>query len=404
MSELDATALAEVVTQVREDLAEHPGMVDVPRITRVLRDRGQVLGAAAILEVTSRIREHVSGLGPLQALVAPGVSDLLVNGDGTVWFEDVAGMHRSEVVIGPEDARELAVRLATSGGRRLDDAVPYADVRLPGGIRFHGILPPLSPTAALISLRLPAARPLDLNTLENTGTFDTDTVAVLQALVASRAAFLISGGTGSGKTTLLGALLAQVPAHERMLVVEDAQELRIDHPHVVHLQSRHANVEGRGEVDLTSLVRQCLRMRPDRIVVGECRGAEVRELLQALKTGHEGGCGTLHANTAADVPARLEALGMIGGLDPAALAAQAASALDVVLHLGREDGVRRLQEIALLRRGADGRLGTVPALDLRAGARRCLEGWPELAARLDRATQARTPHTRADLGAARAER
>jgi pilus assembly protein CpaF len=386
MSELDATALAEVVTQVREDLAEHPGMVDVPRITRVLRDRGQVLGAAAILEVTSRIREHVSGLGPLQALVAPGVSDLLVNGDGTVWFEDVAGMHRSEVVIGPEDARELAVRLATSGGRRLDDAVPYADVRLPGGIRFHGILPPLSPTAALISLRLPAARPLDLNTLENTGTFDT------------------SGGTGSGKTTLLGALLAQVPAHERMLVVEDAQELRIDHPHVVHLQSRHANVEGRGEVDLTSLVRQCLRMRPDRIVVGECRGAEVRELLQALNTGHEGGCGTLHANTAADVPARLEALGMIGGLDPAALAAQAASALDVVLHLGREDGVRRLQEIALLRRGADGRLGTVPALDLRAGARRCLEGWPELAARLDRATQARTPHTRADLGAARAER
>jgi pilus assembly protein CpaF len=145
-------------------------------------------------------------------------------------------------------------------------------------------------------------------------------------------------------------------------------------------------------------------MRPDRIVVGECRGAEVRELLQALNTGHEGGCGTLHANTAADVPARLEALGMIGGLDPAALAAQAASALDVVLHLGREDGVRRLQEIALLRRGADGRLGTVPALDLRAGARRCLEGWPELAARLDRATQARTPHTRADLGAARAER
>ena len=180
----------------------------------------------------------------------------------------------------------------------------------------------------------------------------------------------MSGGTGSGKTTLLGAMLGAVDPRERVIIVEDATELRPAHPHVVHLQARHANAEGMGEINLATLIRQCLRMRPDRIVVGECRGEDIRELLQALNTGHEGGCGTLHANTAADVPARLEALGALAGLDPLALASQALSAITVVLHMHRSLDGRALSTIALLQRGGDGRLECVPAVSFGARERR----------------------------------
>lgn len=381
---VSGTPLPGLLEQVREDLAGDPGPVDVPRIARLLRREGQVLGAAAMLEATARVREHVSGLGPLQHLAVPGTTDILLNGDGSVWVEDAAGLHRTDVQVDAESARDLAVRLAALGGRRLDDAVPFADAHLPDGTRFHGVLPPLSTAGAVISLRLPSAQALSLADLGARGVFGARTAAVLEALIASRTAFVISGGTGTGKTTLLSALLALVPPSERIVVVEDAQELQVPHPHVVHLQSRHANTEGAGRVDLAELVRLCLRMRPDRIVLGECRGAEVRELLQALNTGHEGGCGTLHANTAADVPARLEALGALGGLDRRALAAQAASALEVVLHLGRPGGVRVLEEIAVLHRDSSGLLRTQTALDLRrTGEVRPGQGWDALAARLD---------------------
>jgi pilus assembly protein CpaF len=376
--ELDESILA----TVREDLAAVPGPVDVPRVARVLRDRGQVFGAATMLEVTARIRDHVAGLGPLQHLAVPGVSDLLLNGDGSVWVDDGQGLHRTDVHVAQDEARDLAVRLATLGGRRLDDAMPFADARLPGGIRFHGLLPPLSPSGTLISLRLRPPVPLDLDDLRRAGSFDADLEPVLRALISSRTAFLVTGGTGTGKTTLLGSLLALVPRTDRIVVVEDAQELSVTHPHVVHLQSRHPNNEGTGEVDLSTLVRQCLRMRPDRIVLGECRGAEVRDLLQALNTGHEGGCGTVHANTAADVPARLEALGALGGLGPRTLAAQVASALEVVIHLGREGASRCIEQISLLGRDGNGLLTTSPALDLRPGAPREGPGLPRLLARL----------------------
>lgn len=378
----EAEEFEQIIAQVREDLASSPGQVDVPRIARVLKDRGQVLGASAMLEVTARIRDHVGGLGPLQELTGEGVTDLLVNGDGAVWREDGKGLHRTHLRLDAQQARDLAVRLATLGGRRLDDAVPYADARLPGGIRFHGVLAPLSVGGALISLRLPSGTPMNIGDLREAGAFDGPTEEILRALVASRVAFVVTGGTGSGKTTLLAALLALVTSGERILVVEDAQELAVPHSHVVHLQSRHANSEGSGSVDLTTLVRQCLRMRPDRIVLGECRGGEIRELLQALNTGHEGGCGTLHANTAGDVPARLEALGALGGLDPRTLAAQVASALDVVVHLGRRDGVRRIEEFALLRRGRDGLLTSVPTLDLRGEGARVGPGWKDFITRL----------------------
>ena len=359
--------LAPLLDLVREDLVRTPGTVDVPRIVRVLRRQGRVLGAAATLELTDRIRDHVDGLGPLQALVAPGVTDLLVNDDGTVWVDDLEGLHPTDRHLGPAQARDLAVRLATVGGRRLDDAMPWADAHLPSGIRFHAVLPPLSPGGAILSLRLPGATALSLEDLERLGALGTDARAVLLAIITARVPFLVTGGTGTGKSTLLAAMLSQAPDDERIVVVEDVQELSVDHPHVVHLQSRHANSEGAGAVDLTALVRQSLRMRPDRIVLGECRGGELRELLQALNTGHEGGCGTVHANTAADVPARLEALGALGGLDRSALASQVASALKVVIHLGRRGGTRALEEIALLERGEDGLLEATTALRIREG-------------------------------------
>ena len=359
--------LGPLLELVREDLVRSPGAVDVPRIVRVLGRQGRVLGAAATLELTARIRDHVDGLGPLQSLVAPDVTDLLVNDDGTVWVDGAEGLHRTAVRLGPAQARDLAVRLATVGGRRLDDAMPWADAHLPSGIRFHAVLPPLSQGGAILSLRLPSARRLDLADLEELGALVPEAREALRAIIAARVPFLITGGTGTGKSTLLAAMLGQAPAGERIVVVEDVLELAVEHPHVVHLQARHANSEGAGAVDLTALVRQSLRMRPDRIVLGECRGGEIRELLQALNTGHDGGCGTVHANTAADVPARLEALGALGGLDRAALASQVASALEVVIHLGRRDGRRALEEVAVLRRGSEGLLETATALRVQEG-------------------------------------
>lgn len=358
----DEGALDTLLAGVREDLVRSPGAVNVPRIARVLRAQGRVLGAAATLELTARVRDHVDGLGPLQGLVAPGVTDLLVNDDGTVWVDDSGGLRPAGLRLTAGEARDLAVRLATSGGRRLDDAVPWADAHLPSGIRFHAVLPPLSPGGAILSLRLPSRDRLDLDDLERLGALTPAVREVLRALVRSRVPFLVTGGTGTGKSTLLAAMLHEALPQERIVVVEDVLELAVDHPHVVHLQSRHANSEGAGAVDLTALVRQSLRMRPDRIVLGECRGEEIRELLQALNTGHDGGCGTVHANTAADVPARLEALGALGGLDRGALAAQVASALEVVVHLGRRDGLRVLEEIAVLSRGGDGMLTARTAL------------------------------------------
>lgn len=365
--ELASIDLDSLLDAVREDLVKSPGAIDVARVARLLRAGDQVLGAADVLTAAELVRDHLDGLGPLQDLISPGVTDLLVNGDGSVWIDGRDGLQRTDRVLTTQQARDLAVRLAVSGGRRLDDAMPWADAHLPSGIRFHALLPPLSPTGPVLSLRLPAAEPLGMDDLESLGAFPAVIGDLLRRIVAARVPFLVTGGTGTGKSTLLGAMLAAVDAKERIVIVEDALELQVDHPHVVSLQSRHANSEGAGLVDLSELVRQCLRMRPDRIVLGECRGAEIRDLLQALNTGHEGGCGTIHANTAADVPARLEALGALAGLDRAALAAQAASALDLVIHLGRTAAGRCLQEIAVLHRATSGALTCTSALTVHEG-------------------------------------
>jgi pilus assembly protein CpaF len=330
-------------------------------VAAVRREPGAaVLGDATVLRIADLVRDDLVGAGPLAPLLAdPDVTDVLVNG-GQVWVDRGRGLQRAEIGMGdPDDVRRLAQRLAAGCGRRLDDGQPYADARLPDGTRLHAVLPPVAADGPYLSLRTFRQRPFRLDELIAHGTVAPAAGPVLSAVVEARLAYLVTGGTGSGKTTLLGTLLGLVPPTERIVLVEDAAELRPTHPHVVALQARTANVEGAGAVGLTDLVRQALRMRPDRLVVGECRGAEIVDLLGALNTGHEGGAGTLHANTPADVPARLEALGMLGGLPRAALHAQAVAALQVVLHVRRTPRGRLLDSVGVLMPAGHERLATV---------------------------------------------
>ncbi|MBE7325431.1 TadA family conjugal transfer-associated ATPase [Nocardioides sp. Y6] len=373
---------SELVAAVRDDLVRHPGEVTPARVAECLHRLGRPVSAEAVAAVHDEVVRSSRGLGPLAGLVAdPDVTDVLVNGPGRVWVDRGEGVEATDVVLpDEEEVRRLAQRLAARGGRRLDDATPYCDVRLPDGARFHAVLAPVAHPGTTISLRIPRARGLTLAEMVSEGAVTPTGARLLRDVVVGRLAHLVSGGTGSGKTTLLGTLLGLVPADERIVLVEDSAELRPDHPMVVGLEARPANAEGAGEVSLRTLVRQALRMRPDRLVVGEVRGAEVVDLLAAMNTGHEGGCGTLHANSASRVPARIEALAATAGLDRAAAAAQFVAAVDVLLHVTRgRDGVRRLAEVAVPRLGehgaeavwalqfdADGRMREGPGADLLA--------------------------------------
>ncbi|MBB3042572.1 TadA family conjugal transfer-associated ATPase [Nocardioides soli] len=357
---------------VRDRLARSPGELTPHRVAEALRESGRPVGDAAVLAVYETLRRDVVGAGPLEPLLrTPQVTDVLVNGAEHVYLDRGAGLELTTVRFRDEESvRRLAQRLAALGGRRLDDATPYVDLRLPDGTRFHAVLAPLARPGTVISLRVPRRQAFTLDELVHSGTLGQPTAELLDAIVAARLAFLVSGGTGSGKTTLLAALLGRVPPQERVVVVEDASELRPDHPHVVALEGRPPNIEGAGAVDVRVLVRQALRMRPDRLVVGEVRGAEVVDLLAALNTGHEGGCGTLHANSALDVPARIEALALAGGLGRDAAHSQLASAVDVVLHLSRDrDGRRRLRQVAVPSRSPDGLVAMSAALVVAADGR-----------------------------------
>lgn len=341
----------ELAERVRTRLASAGAGVTPASIVTAVRDEcGGGLGGSALLDLAENMRRELIGAGPLEPLLAdPQVTDVLVNGPDEVWWDRGAGLERTTVRwSGRDPVRRLAQRLAAACGRGLDDAHPFVDARLPDGTRLHAILPPIARRGPCLSLRTFRRRAFTPDELVAAGTLIAPVAEVLRCIVRARLAYLVTGGTGSGKTTMLAALLGQVPAGERIVVVEDAAELAPDHPHVVGLATRLANAEGAGEVTLRDLVRQALRMRPDRIVVGECRGAEVAELLSALNTGHDGGAGTLHANTPADVPARLAALGLLGGLTSEALHAQVRAALQVVLHLRRAPGGRVLDEICLL--------------------------------------------------------
>jgi pilus assembly protein CpaF len=246
-----------------------------------------------------------------------------------------------------DELRRFAVRLAAACGRRLDDASPYVDAHLPDGTRLHAVLAPVAVSGPYLSLRTLRRQSLGLTALIRLGTLTADSARIVDAIVRARLPYVVAGGTGSGKTTLLAALLSLVPVTERIVIVEEARELAADHPHAISLQCRQSNVEGTGAVGMRDLVREAMRMRPDRIVVGECRGAEVLDLLGALNTGHEGGACTVHANSAADVPVRFEALGMLGGVSRPAVRAQLGAALRVVLQVSRSGRLRYLDEVGL---------------------------------------------------------
>jgi pilus assembly protein CpaF len=337
------------------------------------------LGDGGVEAARVELASEVLGLGPLEPCVAdPDVTDVLVNGDGSVWVDrGGGGVDRADVDLDPSSARRLAVRLAGLAGRRLDESQAWVDGLLPNGIRLHAILPPLVEGGAHVSLRVPRVSGVGLEVLRSRRMFDRDVEGLLRKLVLARCSFVVTGGTGCGKTTLLAAMLAAVPAAERIVVVEDVRELAVAHAHVVRLQGRGANVEGQGAVGLVDLVRQALRMRPDRLVVGEVRGAEVREMLAALNTGHEGGCGTLHANTPADVPRRFDALGALAAMPRDAVQTQLASAVQVVVHVERGVAGRRVASLSELRWAA-GETVCDLAMDVSSGRRG--PGWDRLSA------------------------
>ncbi|MET0975046.1 MAG: TadA family conjugal transfer-associated ATPase [Leifsonia sp.] len=296
-------------------------------------------------------------LGALAPFAGPATTDLLVNGASGLWADAGDGLlHEEGWSLDESAVRDLAVRLIATGGRHVDEAHPCVDVRLGSGIRVHVVLPPVSTSGTLISVRLPREDAADLGSLAAAAMLTAAHERELRDAVLRRENLLITGAAGSGKTTLLAALLATAPHDERIVLVEDVAELRVRHPHVVGLEARQANIEGAGRVGLDTLVREALRMRPDRLVLGECRGAELRELLTALNTGHDGGAGTLHANSLADVPARLEALGALAGMTEAAVARQTVSAIDRVVHLERVHGVRRVATVGRFHLDERGRL------------------------------------------------
>ena len=297
----------------------------------------------------------LSVLGPLAPFARSGpVTDLFVNGERGLWIDRGSGAeHEPGWAADEAEVRALAVRLIARGGRHIDEATPAVDVRLGRGIRVHAVLPPGSARGTVLSVRVPRAAGFSVAALARAGMLDSAQARRLGEAVAARKNLLVTGAGGTGKTTLLAALLGEASDRERIVVIEDVAELQISHPHVVTLEARQANHEGSGRVGLDALLREALRIRPDRLVVGECRGAELRELLAALNTGHDGGAGTLHANSLADVPARLEALGSIAGLSPDAVARQTVSAFDLVLHLERVSGKRRLAQLGRFEQHGD---------------------------------------------------
>ncbi|WP_288750777.1 TadA family conjugal transfer-associated ATPase [uncultured Corynebacterium sp.] len=345
----------DLIARVKRRLADEPTTPEPARIAALIREEAVVISDIGVLDVMRTLRDDTTGTGPLEALLADDtVTDICVNGPNCVYVDSGAGLERSAVRFESEAAvRRLASRLAASCGRRLDDAQPFCDGHITRDdgtlLRFHAVLAPTAQAGTCISLRVLHTASATLDDLVARGALSGEVAEVLRGVVAKRKAFVVVGGTGSGKTTLLSALLAEVDPAERIVAIEDTLELTPDHPHVVNLTTRGANSEGAGEITIADLVRQSLRMRPDRVVVGEIRGAEVVDLLAALNTGHDGGAGTLHANSIAEVPARFEALAALGGLDRAGLHAQLAAAIDVVIVVKRHpDGTRRLHQIGVL--------------------------------------------------------
>lgn len=332
-------------------------------VSRIVRTLYPATSHTDLVELVDKVLSSIFGLGPLEELLLlPDLTDILVNRFDDVWIDRGNGLEKTDVTFNSElAAQEFAKRIATRGHRRLDEAQPFVDIQTDAGLRFHAMLPPVASSGVAISIRTPLRTSLTLEDMAAAGNLTDYTYQAICEVIKKQKSFVISGGTGSGKTTLLAAMLAKVEATERMIVIEDSSELFISHPHVVSIQARLANNEGAGAITMTDLVRQSLRMRPDRIVVGEVRGKEISDLLLALNTGHKGSATTIHADDAASVPTRIEALGLLAGLPREAIHAQTHSAFDVVIQMkNSRDGRRGVAEIAEFIRSPDGTVTTRP--------------------------------------------
>jgi pilus assembly protein CpaF len=338
-TEIDQYALSQRVQQeLRDRLSKEPGIAQ--------KDRERI-----VKELTDDILGH----GPLERLLADDtVTEIMVNGPFDVWVERAGRLHKTPVRFSDEShVRRIISKIVAQVGRRIDEASPMVDARLPDGSRINATIPPLSLSGSLLTIRKFSSHRLDMNALIKLGALTPDTSDLLQRCVAARLNILISGGTGSGKTTMLNALSAAIPDSERIVTIEDAAELQLVQRHVLRLEARPKNIEGEGEITIRDLVRNSLRMRPDRIVIGEVRGAEALDMLQAMNTGHDGSLSTVHANTPRDALARLETMVLMTGYDLPlrAVREQIASAIDLVVQVERmKDGTRRIVAITEIQR------------------------------------------------------
>ncbi len=353
VEELAGSLRAQLIERRRHEAAagRSPALELPDEVRELVEEEAALLGAGDRAEVEARIVRDTIGLGPLEDLLAdPAVEEVMVNGPGSVYVERGGRIEATDVRFGDEeDLRNTIERVLAPLGRRVDELSPMVDARLADGSRVNVVIPPLAVDGAALSIRRFGARRPGPEELVELGTLTGAQCELLREAVAARKSVLISGGTGSGKTTLLNALSSFLAPEERVVTIEDAAELRLQQPHVVRLESRPASVEGGGEVTIRDLLRNALRMRPDRIVIGEVRGPEALDLLTALNTGHDGALSTVHANSPADALARLETLALMAGLGlpHEAVAAQVRRGIDLVVHVRREaDGRRRVEEIA----------------------------------------------------------
>jgi pilus assembly protein CpaF len=305
--------------------------------------------------VSSELADDILGHGPIERLLAdPEITEIMVNGPADVWIERFGKLHATPVRFNDEShLRRIINKIVAQVGRRIDESSPMVDARLPDGSRVNAVLPPLSLSGPLVTIRKFSQRRLDMQDLIRLGTLNTEGVEFLQRAVQAELNILISGCTGSGKTTLLNAMSTAIPDDDRIVTIEDAAELRLNQRHVLRMEMRPKNIEGEGEIDIRALVRNSLRMRPDRIIVGEVRGHEAIDMLQAMNTGHDGSLSTVHANTARDALSRVETMVMMAGyeLPLRAIRQQIASALDMIVHLERlQDGSRRVTTITEVQR------------------------------------------------------
>ncbi|WP_191089812.1 TadA family conjugal transfer-associated ATPase [Nesterenkonia ebinurensis] len=363
---------------IRDRLTASAEPVSAERIAEAVRAEGMALGTGTTAQLVKALRDELVGLGPLQQFVdTAGVTDVVLDGQGRIWTDGEHGLTDTGEQIGSEEqARALARRLVSIAGGRLDEGHPCADGRI-GNCRIHAVIPPIAVEGTLISVRVARSSTATLEHLAQHWIGAEQWLEAVRTLVTRRRNCLVSGATGSGKTSLLAAMLSEVPSEERIVIVEDTTELSPQHPHVLHLQGRGGNVEGAGRVDMGQLVRETLRMRPDRLIVGECRGAELRDFLTAMNTGHAGAGGTVHANSPEAVPARLVAMGALAGLTPETVAVQAAAALDAVVHVERGAGHRMPVALSALKYD-DARLAMVPVLSTVADQVERGPGWEEL--------------------------